>query len=147
MKLDEINLAIIKSLTDGRRSYAEIADQLSITTNTVRSRVNKLMELGVLAVQGLVDPEQIDDHFMVLVGVKLNIPDLVTVGGKIKDLKGVASVAVVTGRFDLMVTVLLNNTFGLSEFYAQEVSKIKEVASTETFVVYKNYGCKIPYIL
>jgi Lrp/AsnC family transcriptional regulator for asnA, asnC and gidA len=54
---------------------------------------------------------------------------------------------VVTGRFDLILTVLLNNKFGLHEFYTQEVSKIKDVMSTETFVVYKNYNWKVPYCL
>ena len=60
-------------------------------------------------------------------------------------MKGVISVAVVTGRFDLILSVLLNNKFGLHEFYTQEVSKIEDVMSTETFVVYKNYDWKVPY--
>jgi len=62
-------------------------------------------------------------------------------------LKGVISVAVVTGRFELILTVLLNNKFGLHEFYTQEVSRIEDVMSTETFVVYKNYDWKVPYSL
>jgi len=62
-------------------------------------------------------------------------------------LKGVISVAVVTGRFDLILTVLLKNKLGLHEFYTQEVSKIEDVMSTETFVVYKNYDWRVPYSL
>lgn len=147
MKLDELNMAIIKHLRDGRRSFAEIADELSVTTNTVRSRVNKLIDNGVLAIQGAVDPDEVSGHFMVLIGIKLSAPKLVEIGGKFGKLKGVVSVAVVTGRFDLILTVLLNDEFGLMEFYTHEVSKIEEVVSTETFVVYKNYGWKLPYIL
>jgi Lrp/AsnC family transcriptional regulator for asnA, asnC and gidA len=56
-------------------------------------------------------------------------------------------VAVVTGRFDLIVVAFLNNKFGLSEFYTQEVSKIADVQSAETFVVYKNYNWGVPYQL
>lgn len=147
MKLDEVYTFIIRSLKNGRRSFSDIAKKLGITTNTVRSRVTKLTELGVLDVQGLVDPQKLDNHFLVIIGVKLNAPTLVKTGEAFAKLKGVVSVAVVTGRFDLMVVALLNNEFGLMEFYTQEVSKIKEVVSTETFVVYKNYDFKVPYIL
>ena len=43
--------------------------------------------------------------------------------------------------------MLLNEEFGLLEFYTQEVSRISEVNSAETFVVYKGYNARVPYIL
>ena len=145
MNMDEISLQIIKHLRDGRKSFGEIGKNLSITTNTVRARVKKLMKKGVLETIGSIDPEKIDNHFLVIVGVKLKTMRLVDKGEEFSKLKGVISVAVVTGRFDLIMTVLLNNKFGLHEFYTQEVSKIEDVMSTETFVVYKNYNWKVPY--
>ncbi len=145
MNMDEISLEIIKHLRDGRKSFGEIGENLSITTNTVRARVKKLMKKGVLEIVGSIDPEKIDNHFLVIVGVKLKTMRLVDKGEEFSKLKGVISVAVVTGRFDLIMTVLLNNKFGLHEFYTQEVSKIEDVMSTETFVVYRNYNWKVPY--
>lgn len=145
MNMDEISLQIIKHLRDGRKSFGEIGKNLSITTNTVRARVKKLMKKGVLETIGSIDPEKIDNHFLVIVGVRLKSMRLVDKGEEFSKLKGVISVAVVTGRFDLIMTVLLNNKFGLHEFYTQEVSKIEDVMSTETFVVYKNYNWKVPY--
>jgi len=147
MNIDEISLQIIKHLRDGRKSFGEIGKNLSITTNTVRARVRKLMKEGVLEVIGAINPEKIDNHFSVIVGVKLKTMRLVDKGEEFSKLKGVISVAVVTGRFDLILTVLLNNKFGLHEFYTQEVSKMEDVMSTETFVVYKNYNWRVPYTL
>jgi len=147
MNMDEISLQIIKHLRDGRKSFGEVGKSLSITTNTVRARVKKLMEKGVLEIIGSIDPEKIDNHFLVIVGVRLKSMRLVDKSEEFSKLKGVISVAVVTGRFDLILTVLLNNRFGLHEFYTQEVSKIEDVMSTETFVVYKNYNWKVPYSL
>ncbi|MCQ2412957.1 MAG: AsnC family transcriptional regulator, partial [Sphaerochaetaceae bacterium] len=57
MKLDETNKAIIKELSNGRKAFSTIADKIGITENTVRSRVNKLLEDGVLQISGLVDPQ------------------------------------------------------------------------------------------
>jgi len=64
-----------------------------------------------------------------------------------KKLRGVVSANVVTGRYDLILTVLLNENFGLLQFYTEEVSRIKDVQSVETFVVYKSYNLKVPYVL
>ena len=147
MNYDQINLSIIKHLRNGRKSYKKIAEELSLSENTVRSRVNKLIDEGVLEIAGLVNAEALADHRIIVVGVKLSTMELVKKGEEFSRLKGVISVSVVTGRFDLILVVLLKPGFGLLEFYTEEVSRLKEVQSVETFVVYKSYNFKVPYVL
>jgi len=147
MKMDEINKKIIKQLRDGRKSFGEIAKKLSITPNTVRGRVKKLVASGVLDITGVIDPGKMEDHFLAMVGVKLKNMNLVKKGEEFSKLKGVISVGIVTGQFDLIVIVLLNNDFGLLEFITKEVSKVGDVLSTETFIVYKTYNLRVPYVL
>jgi Lrp/AsnC family transcriptional regulator for asnA, asnC and gidA len=147
MNVDKTNLTIIKHLRNGRKSYQKIAQDLSVSENTVRTRVKKLIDEGVLEISGMVNPETIDGHRTVMVGVKLQSMDLVNKGKEFSNLRGVVSVSVVTGRFDLILIVLLKSGFGLLEFYTEEVSKIQDVQSVETFVVYKSYNLKVPYIL
>jgi Lrp/AsnC family transcriptional regulator for asnA, asnC and gidA len=147
MKIDQTNIDIIKHLRNGRKSFKEIADDLLITENTVRSRVNQLVQEGVLSITGLIDPDKVPGHRLVLVGIKLDTMNLVNKGEEFSRLKGVVSVSVVTGRYDLILTAVLNEDFGLLEFYTQEVARIEEVASAETFVVYKGYNNRVPYIL
>ena len=147
MNIDKTNLAIIKHLRNGRKSYQKIARDLAVSENTVRTRVQKLIEEGILDINGVVNPESMDGHGVVIVGVKLQSMDLVNKGKEFSNLKGVVSVSVVTGRFDLIIVVLLKPGFGLLEFYTEEVSRIKEVQSVETFVVYKSYNLKVPYVL
>ena len=147
MKIDKTDIAIIRHLRDGRKSFKLIADELSVAENTVRARVNRLIENGVLEVSGLVDPASIPGHNVVWVGVKLQTMDLIKKGEEFSKLRGVVSASVVTGQYDLILLVLLNEAFGLLEFYSQEVSRIREVQSVETFVVYKDYNLKVPYVL
>jgi Lrp/AsnC family transcriptional regulator for asnA, asnC and gidA len=147
MKIDKTNMALIKQIRDGRKSYKQIADELSITENTVRSRMKKMTDEGVLEIAGMVDPEKLFDHHLLIVGVKLKTMDLVNKGREFSKLKGVLNVCVVTGRFDLIMTVLLRPDFNLLDFYTREVSTIEEVDCAETFCVYKNYNLKVPYIL
>jgi len=144
MYIDEINLAIIRHLQDGRVPFKKIADDLGVSEGTVRSRVRKLTDEGVLDIAGLVDPEAIPDLGVVLVGVKVKDMDLVKKGEEFSKLKGVTSVCVVTGRYDLIVTVLLTKDFTMLRFYTEEVSTIDKVQSVESFVVYKSFNLKLP---
>ncbi len=146
MKIDDTNIDIIRELKQGKKSFKKIADKLAITENTVRSRVNRLHEEGVLDICGLVDPAKLPGHRVVIIGIKLTDMNLVEKGEEISKLKGVISVSVVTGRYDLVVFVLFKKGFGLLEFYTEEISQIKGVNSVETFVVYKSYNLKVPYI-
>ena len=109
--------------------------------------LNRLTDAGVLEIAGLVDPEAIPGHRLIMVGVKLSSMDLVKKGEEFSRLRGVVSVSVVTGRFDLILIVLLKEGFGLLEFYTEEVATLKDVQSVETFVVYKGYNMRVPYIL
>ncbi|RUM35824.1 MAG: Lrp/AsnC family transcriptional regulator [Desulfobulbus sp.] len=141
--MDATDIEIIKELEDGRKSFNRIAQTLGLAEGTVRSRVNKLRDEGVLDISGLVDPEVLPDHSIVMIGVRLNDMDLVKKGQEFSALNGVLSVAVVTGRFDLIITVMLKKNFGILEFYTKEAAKIKNVQSVETFVVYKGFNLKV----
>jgi len=147
MKMDETNIAIIRHLRDGRKSLRQIAKSLRLSENTIRGRINKLTSEGVLNISGLVDPEAIPGHRSAIIGVKLSTMDLISKGEEFSKIKGVISVSVVTGRFDLILVSLFNEEFRLLDFYADEVSKIKDVQSVETFIVYKGYNMMVPYLL
>jgi Lrp/AsnC family transcriptional regulator, regulator for asnA, asnC and gidA len=147
MKIDEINIAIIKHLRNGRVPYKKVADELSLSEGTIRSRVKKLHDEGVLAITGVVDPDVLPDKYIVIVGVRLTDMDLVKKAEEFSTLKGVISVCVVTGRYDLMLTVMLKKEFGMLEFYTDEVSQLSHVRSVETFVVYKSFNLKVPLVL
>ncbi|MCF7940547.1 MAG: Lrp/AsnC family transcriptional regulator [Spirochaetia bacterium] len=149
MKIDDTNKAIIKQLRDGRKSYSAIADELSITENTVRARVNKLMDEKVLEITGLVDPSSLPNHKIVIMGIKLKTLDLGRKAKEFTQLRGVVFATVVTGRYDLIVQVLINENDGYSllDFFNRELVKVSEIQDVETFVVYESFDLRVPYIL
>ncbi|MBO4393853.1 MAG: Lrp/AsnC family transcriptional regulator [Spirochaetales bacterium] len=149
MRLDETNKAIIKELSNGRKAFSTIAEKIGITENTVRSRVNKLLEEGILQISGLVDPQSIPEMQVVIMGIKLSTLDLEMKAKEMLKLKGVISVVVVTGRYDLIVQVATSSQDdqSLLNFFKNELSKVKGVSDVETFVVYQAHNFMIPYIL
>ena len=147
MKLDQINIEILRHLRDGRKSFRDIASALSIAENTVRSRVGKMSEEGILDVAGLVDTEHLPGHSAVFFGVNLANTDLVKKGEEFSRLRGVVSVSIVTGRYDLLLLTLFDQSYGLVDFVTKEVTRITDVVSTEAFVAYRSWNLKVPYIL
>ena len=146
-KIDETNKAIIKALADGRRPYSAVAEELGITENTVRSRVNRMIDEGILKVTALVDPSLIPGVQIVVMGVKLKTMDLERKAKEFSALRGVFSASVVTGRYDLIVQLQLSEEDGLSllDFFKTELVKSAEVQEVETFVVYQSQQLWVPY--
>ena len=147
MKLDKVNIAIIEHLRDGRVAYKKIAENLGVAEGTIRSRIKKMKHEGVLTVTGLVDPDLIPEQNVIMVGVRVKDMNLVKKAEEFQKLRGVISVCVVTGRFDLILTVVLNPNFNMLNFYNEEVSPISDIRGVETFVVYKSFDLKVPLTL
>ena len=143
--LDDINKKIINRLRDGRISYKKIAKELSIAENTVKARIQKLRETGIIDITTLVNPEVAKGHTIVYMGIQLNHLQLEETAENISRLKGVISSSVVTGRYDLFITVHLEPDYSLLDFLSQELSTIKGITVTETFIVFKSFNLKIPH--
>lgn len=148
-RIDDTNKAIIKQLHDGRKPFSAIAEELGITENTVRARVNKLVDEGVLSISGEIDPEKIPGLEVVFMGIKLSTMDLQEKAKEFLRLRGVVSVAVVTGRYDLIAQLVLceEESLSLLQFFSSELKKVSDVLSVETYVVYRSFNLRVPYIL
>src|SRR6185312_13363374 len=72
-QLDEIDRGIVEMLrADGRTNNSVIAARLCIAEGTVRQRMRKLTEAGVVRISALVNPEIISEHQLCMVGLKLS---------------------------------------------------------------------------
>ena len=59
---------------------------------------------------------------------------------EISRLENVQSVNITTGRYDLMIEVLVNSNKGLVKFLTQELSQVRGISSTESFIMLKGYN-------
>lgn len=148
-KVDETNRQIIRLLQDGRKSFSAIAEELGITENTVRSRVNKLIDDRILSVTGLVDPQYMPSLQVAIMGIKVKTLDLERKASELSDLHGVISCAVVTGRYDLILQLELSEDedCSLLNFFKNELVKVDEISEVETFIVYQSHNLRVPYLL
>jgi Lrp/AsnC family transcriptional regulator for asnA, asnC and gidA len=69
-----------------------------------------------------------------------------TIAEALATLPGVISVAMVTGRYDLILTVMLTPELGLIDFFNTMLENYSEsIRSNETFLVYEQVNLKTPY--
>jgi Lrp/AsnC family transcriptional regulator, regulator for asnA, asnC and gidA len=140
-ELDEIDRGIVAALrADGRTNNSVIAARLGIAEGTVRQRMRKLTEAGVVRISALVNPEIISEHQLCMVGLKLSESKrLESAATEISQLPEVRSVAIVTGRYDLLCEVLVDSNHGLIRFLSESLAKVVGIESTETFLLLKTY--------
>ncbi len=103
MKLDRIDVAIVEILQkDGRRMYKEIAEELGVSLPTVRARVKKLVELGVIKkFTVIVNPDKIVGKIRTLLMIQANTANLQDVIKRLSELKQIREVYVVAGGYTL----------------------------------------------
>lgn len=140
-ELDEIDRGIVAALrADGRTNNSVIAARLGIAEGTVRQRMRKLTEAGVVRISALVNPEIISEHQLCMIGLKLSESKrLESAATEISQLPEVRSVAIVTGRYDLLCEVLVDSNHGLIRFLSESLAKVVGIESTETFLLLKTY--------
>jgi Lrp/AsnC family transcriptional regulator, regulator for asnA, asnC and gidA len=109
MDIDKLSFDISRQLQSGRKTSKAIAEELNVSLNTVSRRIERLTKNGILEIKGLVNTDVLPNHMMGLIGINLRTRDLTLRAQEISELNGVISVGVVTGRFDIVALIMLNN--------------------------------------
>ena len=134
-ELDAIDYEIIASLQeDGREAFAQIADRLNVSPGMIRTRYNRLVDVGVLRVVAITNPLQMGFHTMALIGIKVEGGKLMEVANKIVELKEVIYQIIVSGSFDIIIEVMCRDQSDLLKFLAERLYKIPGIRETESFI-------------
>jgi Lrp/AsnC family transcriptional regulator for asnA, asnC and gidA len=136
-QLDDVSKAIIEQLQeDGRRSYAEIGKAVGLSEATVRQRVQKLTEAGVMQVVAVTDPMQLGFYRQAMIGLRCS-GDTRAIADKLAALQAVDYVVLTAGSFDIMAEVVCESDEDLINLLNEQIRKLEGVVTTETFVYLK----------
>jgi Lrp/AsnC family transcriptional regulator, regulator for asnA, asnC and gidA len=146
-KLDSIDLEIIRNLWDGRTPYRDVAKKIGLTTNTVRNRVNRMLEEGNLQIISLVHPSAISGHTAACICIKAFPKKINSILEQITQLKGVVGASTVTGRFDILAVVMFNEEYTYERFMYEELQQLSGIVSSETFFIVSGKTFQLRYVL
>ena len=137
--MDELDLRISQALgADGRMSNSEIARRLNVSEGTVRQRLRKLTESGRLRVQAMVNSELMPNRYLAIIGLQIEGRQLEKCAEEIDKFPEVQRTLIVTGRYDLMVSLLLDSHTAMVDFVTHKLSAVQGILQSETFVCLKN---------
>lgn len=147
MKINDTDLAIIKHLWDGRKSFGHIAEEMGLTATTVRKRVKRMLNSNAIQINCLVNPFLLEDHSSAVIGFRFS-PKWITPGvEEVGRLQGVVFSALVSGRYDAIAFLLFDKKFTYEDFLEQEVPKLEGLIEMETFNVLDGINYQLRYVL
>lgn len=135
-QLDDIDRRIIAILqADGRRPYSQIAEELAIPASSVRYRVQRLEETGVLQIVGIANPLTIGFDRFAMVGIRVRPGTAPEVCRALRELPETSYVIMTAGGYDVMAEVICRDTDHFTDLMNRRLHLIDGVVSTDSFFV------------
>jgi Lrp/AsnC family transcriptional regulator for asnA, asnC and gidA len=136
--LDEKDRAIISYLQyDGRTPYTKIADELNIAEGSVRQRVKRLIDSGVLQIVGIVEPKEMGWNEAGMIGITVQANRIAEVAEAIAQLPEVSYLFQAAGEFDLFAEVYCKDRDHFVSFLNNKLQKISGIDRTQSFLILK----------
>lgn len=135
---DDLDRQIITLLrADGRRSNREIARRLGVPEATVRYRVRRLTDSGVLKITASVDPEHLGYALTSVISVQVEPRQLVAAADIISAMPEVMWLAISAGASDVILTATFHSQDEMFSFITESLAHVPGVSRTETSVCMK----------
>ncbi|MCW2867316.1 MAG: putative Transcriptional regulator, AsnC family [Marmoricola sp.] len=151
VELDDTDRALVRLLArDARTPNNALAAEVGIAPSTCLVRVRRLQEAGVIrGFHATVSPEALGLQLQAVVAVRLTSAarhSIGEVGARLATLPGVLNVFFLAGANDFLIHVAARNAEELRELVVTHLSGSREVASTETNLVFEHLGGGSPVV-
>ncbi len=141
MQPDKTDWQIINILSQKHLPNSTVAKKLGLSEGTIRQRIKKLQDSGILKIKALRDPDILENQQLAIISVNIIQANLLDQKAyEITKLENFLSVSIVSGRYDILIEVLVDSNKGLVKFLTEQLSQIKSISSTESFVTLKSYN-------
>ena len=138
MKIDAVDRKIMTILEkNSRTANTEIGKSLKISEATVRNRIKKLEETGIMRNISVFNPEALGYQIHVIVGVEVEYGKIKHVTKKLNESESLFFVGNSTGRYDIMFVAFFRSLEEQYRFMVDEISKIDGISKTETSTILK----------
>ena len=148
-ELDELDAKIVSVLhADGRTTNTEVARRLGCAEATVRKRVARLLDDGVMQFQAWVDPLKVGYEVYAIIQIQVSPPSIEAVAETLGKLPEIAFLGVCTGDFDIFAAAVFRSNADLYDFLTKRLSGVPGIIRTATSsmirLVKREYAFPIP---
>jgi Lrp/AsnC family transcriptional regulator for asnA, asnC and gidA len=134
--LDGTDRQIVRALQrNGRSSNTEIGRALGLTEATIRKRIARLIDDGLVNIVAVPTPQAVGTTMSAIVGISVDLGKLELVSETLSKAPEVRYVGISTGRYDVIVEAFFNDTEHLLTFLSEKLGSLPEVSSVETSII------------
>ncbi len=139
VKLDDLDRALLAALEDdGRRPYRDIGRDLDVPEATVRSRVSRLLESGLIHITAVGDPLALGVEVAAITLLRLRPGSVQESAEVLTAYANVRFVGASFGAADLIIQTLHHDIDELHRFVTEALpAALEGLVSTETFQLAK----------
>lgn len=136
-ELDALDRSILRILQeDGRASYSEIARRIGVPESTVRLRVKRLVEKGVIRkFAALINPFKAGYSIVAFIAVDAEPGKVKEAVERLSKLPEVDVLGIATGAHDILMQVTVRDLKELEDFLIEKLGSIDGIKSTETSIL------------
>ena len=130
---DDLNQRILRLLQDdGRAAFDVIGQKLGVSGGTIRNRVARMRDAGMLRIVAVVDPVAVDYKADAMLGIK-TAPGTgpAALARRLEPHRAVVYIMWVSGRFDLLVEVVCDDETELPIFLDEQIHGHSDIARVE----------------
>jgi DNA-binding Lrp family transcriptional regulator len=134
--LDKVDYVLLRLLQDkGRSSLKELSKILEVSIPTVRSRILRLQERGVIKrFTAFLDLQIVTNQVTAYITLKTKLPNLKSVVESLKTIDEVSEAYVTTGQTDIVLKVHAPNMSIIDRLVTQKLSNLEGIET-----VYSNF--------
>ncbi|GAA1013238.1 transcriptional regulator [Acrocarpospora pleiomorpha] len=145
--LDSLDWSVIRALEeDGRRPFREIGRALGVSEATIRARVRRMQESGLLRIVAFTDPARVQSPYqLALVVMRVEPSRHEAIVEALSRHPEVSYVSTVMGRADILAEVLVRDQKQLWEIVSRKIRVIEGVVDAETMLIVEVH--KLRYVL
>lgn len=134
VRIDDLDKRIIIALEeDGRRPYRDIARDLDVAEATVRSRVGRLSEAGLIRITAVGDPLSLGVSTAAITLIRTKPGTVNEVANRLAQQANVRFVGVAFGSADIVIQTLHRDMRALHDFITVELPRMApDIVGTET---------------
>jgi DNA-binding Lrp family transcriptional regulator len=134
--LDSLDIQIMEQLElNARQSYKDIAARLKVSRPTVMSRVQRLLDSGVISTLCVVDPITLGYKYIVQLGINTEPDQVNSVAERLASYTPVINVYLCTGRFDIGAAALFQEWKDMSSFLLNELGSTPGIVHVEKMII------------
>lgn len=138
IQVDDLDLQLIELLSqDARVSNRKIATELGVTEGTVRGRIKRLQQDGLIAFTAITGFEMAEKARLAFITVQADVENVRAVARQIADLPLINAVMITMGQFNILAMCLFDELENLVEIASDRILALPGVHHVETSIAVK----------